>query len=242
MDALTHWAGGTSIAGSAGGFTMVEMMVGASIIAIVIAALMGSYVGQMQLSAHARNLTAAMNDATRVLEQIRIQNVKGQGTCAGSPPLPSVKPPAPYTSWNAWLNTGAPGAPKSINQPNRDTAELAVVTCQDEDGGASAADYCGSNQAGTTEWKVRPEDSTFDPLRVTVAVTWSQQSRAVGEKPVSGSEATYVPAVVTCTQANQKAPKVCTTTTPASFVGGPDANGNGVVDSPAMLTTLVSCR
>ena len=49
------------------GFTLVELMLGAAVLTVVAVALLGSYFGQSFLNANARNLTAAMNDATRVM-------------------------------------------------------------------------------------------------------------------------------------------------------------------------------
>ena len=225
-------------AGGAGGFTLIETMVGASIVGIVLVAMVGSQYSQSQLNAHARNLTAAMNDASRVLEQIRVQNLSGQpgSTCDNDPPLPSAGPPAPHTSWNAWLNTGAPGAPKSIREPDRDRYEVVAVTCQDESGGAVLADYCGVNQAAAGEWRVAVTDTAFDPIRVTVAVGWRQGQRVYGAT-TGGQEFTLGGAARTSITSGK-----LVTRTAQDFTAGPDRDGDGVIESQAMLTTLVSCR
>ena len=217
------------------GFTLIEMMMGASIIAVVVVALMGAFLGQSYLNAHARNLTAAMNDATRVMEEIRRQNTGA--SCAGG--IPSARPPqtpAAYTSWNLWLNAPAQG--KSIQQPNQNQFELIAVTCQevdDQDGDGTRNEYCGRGgatpQVGSTEWRTAIGPTTFNPIRVTIGVGWHQRSRS------AGGEFTYRPAS-TVTVGKIEIP------VPATFTVAGDINppANGVIDSPAMLTTLVTCR
>ncbi len=201
------------------GFTLVEMMLGAAIMSVAIVALMGAFFGQAYLTAHARNLGAAMNDATRVLELIRAQNV-GTG-CT----LPSARPPAPYQnqSWNAWFDANNA---KSIIQPNKNLNELIVVTCQNEAGTA----HCGPNQTGQDEWHPDAPISSEAMIRVTVAVGWRQQQRSVGQASTGGAEFTYT--TFGCG-------KVCA---PPVFQVGPDQDGDGVIESQAMLTTLVACR
>jgi prepilin-type N-terminal cleavage/methylation domain-containing protein len=220
------------------GFTLIESMVGASIVAIVLVAMAGSFYSQSQLNAHARNLTAAMNDASRVLEQIRLQNLSGRpgSTCDDTPPLPSARPPAPYTSWNAWLNTGAPGAPKSINEPDRDRYEVVAVTCRDENGGSADTDYCGVNQVGGGEWRAFAGTTAFEPIRVTVAVGWRQGQRVYGGTTTGQEFSLSGGATVNTTSGK------LVTRTSRDFTAGPDRDGDGVIESHAMLTTLVSCR
>lgn len=205
------------------GFTLVELMLGASIMSVAIVALMGAFFGQSYLNAHARNLGAAMNDATRVLELIRAQNV-GTG-CT----LPSARPPT-GESWNAWFDNNANnalGINKSINQPNAEANELIAVTCQNEAGTA----YCGPNQTGRLEWKLAAANSNESMIRVTVAVGWRQQQRNVGQSSAgSTAEFSYV---------TQGCGKGCTQSV---FLIGPDADGDGVIESQGMLTTLVACR
>lgn len=208
------------------GFTLVEIMLGASIMSVAIVALMGAFFGQAYLNAHARNLGAAMNDATRVLELIRAQNV-GTG-CT----LPSARPPA-GESWNAWFDNDANnalGINKSINQPNAEANELIAVTCQNEAGTA----YCGPNQTGRLEWKSAPVNSNESMIRVTVAVGWRQQQRSVGQSTGTGASAAAEFSYVT--QGFGKGQ------TQSVFLIGPDGDGDGVIESQAMLTTLVACR
>ena len=88
------------------GFTLVEMMLGAFIVAVVAAALIGAILGQMSLNLSARSLTQAMTDATRVMEEIRRQNSVTDCTLG----IPTAKPPANFSSWEDWLS----GAGKSI--------------------------------------------------------------------------------------------------------------------------------
>jgi prepilin-type N-terminal cleavage/methylation domain-containing protein len=206
------------------GFTLIEMMLGTTVMVIVLVALMGAFVGQSFLTNSARNLTAAMNDATRVMEEIRRLNTTPN--CAG---LPTALPPDPYRTWNAWLN--AEGQGKSVMQSSDDSYEVVAVTCQRESGGA-AGSYCGPNQVGT-EWARSAADTTYDPIRVTVAVGWRQQQRVAGGM-AGGAEFIYTPERTTGQGKSQ-------VTTPASFVPA-DTDRDGAIESQAMLTTLVTCR
>ena len=108
------------------GFTLIEMMMGAAIMAIVSAALIGAYIGQSSLNLTARNVNAAMRDATRVMEEIRNQN--SANNCTSN--IPSIKPPGIYTSWDAWLV----GKGKSIPMNRTTPFESVAVTCQDATG------------------------------------------------------------------------------------------------------------
>ena len=199
------------------------MMMGASILALVIVSLAGAFVGQSYLNASARNLTAAVNDATRIMEQIRQQNMGN--TCAEN--VPSASPPGNTSSWNAWMANK-----KSIQIPNVNSFELVGVTCQNESG----TRYCGDlsaglarAQVGSGEWKTaRNRATSYNPVRVTVSIGWLQQERING-----GADFVYAPpSTVTSGKS--------TVTTPADFNIVDD--GDGVVRSTAMLTTLVTCR
>ena len=103
------------------GFTLVELVVGMLVLAIGITALLQAFLGQVTMDEHARNLAWAMNDASRVMEQIRQQNTGGGCT------NPSVTPPAGFLSWNAWLADVNGGGGKSI-QPDPANNELVVAT------------------------------------------------------------------------------------------------------------------
>ena len=89
------------------GFTLIEIMLGASILAVVIVALMGAFISQAYLNTNARNLTAAMNNAMRVMEQIRLQNTLDRQPCKAAG-VPTVVPvdsngTALAATWNEWL-------------------------------------------------------------------------------------------------------------------------------------------
>lgn len=45
------------------GLTLVEVVLAALILAIVVSAILGAYMGQVTLNEHARNLSFAINDA-----------------------------------------------------------------------------------------------------------------------------------------------------------------------------------
>ena len=151
---------------------------------VAITAILGAYLGQGILNEHARDLSLAIQDANRVMEQIRQQNSAcGAGT-------PSFDPTG-FADWEAWLASAAGGG-KSL--PNAATDELVVATCQ--------------NRLGTAPCAIGADN----PIRVTVAICWRQRGRTLGE---------------------------CTT---AGALAASDTNGNGLIESPAMLTTLVTCR
>jgi len=180
------------------GFTLIEVILGALTLAIAAAALLGAFLGQITLNEHARNLSLAIHDANRVLEQIREDNV----ACASN--VPTIDSGA--GSWDAWLN----GQGKSLPSVNVNAEERVFVTCQNR-GGTS---YCGLNQTGTGEWHAKPATSQLDPVRVTVAVCWRHRQRTLGECTWNG-------------------------TSLSANAGGGNAT---VLESPAMLTTLVTCR
>jgi type II secretory pathway pseudopilin PulG len=202
-------------------------MLGTSIFAVAIVAVMGAFFGQSFLSAMARNINLAMNDATRVMEQIRQQN-SGAGCTT-----PSAKPPGNFATWNAWLNAQNPA--KSIRQGRVDAPssqdnqfELIAVTCQDQDGGALTTDYCNPNQMGQ-EWKSGPAaNPDFDPIRVTVAIGWRQNQRGIGQ------DFTY-------TSAGQRQQGKIVVQVPEQLSVGPDTDRDGVIESDAMITTVVTC-
>ncbi|MBI3321082.1 MAG: type II secretion system protein [Candidatus Omnitrophica bacterium] len=91
------------------GMTLVEVALGAVTLAIVLAAILGAYVGQVALNEHSRNLSLAIQDANRVMDQIRQQN----SPCA-APPAPDLNPPGGGT-WDAWLAAGGGGKSRPPN-------------------------------------------------------------------------------------------------------------------------------
>jgi type II secretory pathway pseudopilin PulG len=103
--------------------TLVELLIGAAILAIAITAILGAYFMHVTLIEHARNTAWAANDASRVMERLRQQNTGG--TCA----IPSTAPPGGFASWDAWLaSTAANGGGGKSIQPNPVVNELVVVT------------------------------------------------------------------------------------------------------------------
>ena len=174
-----------------GGFTLAEVVLGGTVLAIAVAAILGAYVGRVTLNEHARSLSLAIQDANRIIEQIRQQTA----SCGTNP---DASAPGGF-GWDTWLTNNGE---KSI-QPVPADNELVVVTCQDSGGTATFPTCTGT-----------------DPIRVTVAICWRHRNRIIGECIPTG----------------------------ATLQAGGDTDGNGphniagVVESPAMLTTLVTCR
>ena len=138
--------------GRSTGLTLVELLVGIWILVISIVPLLTAFVGQATVNEHARNLTWAMNDATRVMERLRELNVG----CATPTALATALPVAECggvacASWDAWLAAATGGGGKSI-QPTPAVNELVVL----------------NPPVGT------------DPLQVSVAVCWRHRSRPFG--------------------------------------------------------------
>jgi type II secretory pathway pseudopilin PulG len=171
------------------------VLIGVAILAMAATAFLGAFLGQMVLAEHARNLTWAVNDATRVMEQLRLQNTSPNCTAVPSTVMLTTCAGEVIASWDQWLQVCALG--KSI-QPNPATGELIVVTCQ--------------NSAGTAA--CLPTD---DPIRVTVSVCWRHRNRTLGECAWDG-------------------------TTLTSLDGSNGFAANGVIESPATLATLMTCR
>ena len=101
-------------------------MIGVALLVFGLVAILGVYYSQNVLNEHARNLTLAQNDAGRVLERIREQNVG----CSS----PSASAPTGFASWDAWLADASDvgGGGKSI-QPDPTTNELVVITTSGTD-------------------------------------------------------------------------------------------------------------
>ena len=172
---------------------------GGVVLAVAIAAIIGAYVGQVALNEHARNLSFAIQDANRIIEQIRQVN-SGAG-CAN----PTIVPPG-AASWDAWL-AGAGGGGKSL-LPDPANNERIAVTCQNSTG----TQYCPAAQMGT-EWHAAGPVGVIDPLRLTVAVCWRHRMRIIGECAWNGAT-----------------------------LSANDANADGIITSPVVLTTVVTCR
>lgn len=193
---------------------MIEILLGATILAVAIAAILGSFLWQTALNEHSRRLSFAIQDANRVLERVRQQN---EGCVA-----PSAVPPV-GTSWDAWLadTTAQGGGGRSIPATGM-TAERIIVTCLRQGAGnppANPNDYCGDDdQIGAGEWRVRTDNTDYDPLQLTIAVCWRSRTRVIGECSWNGATLTPDDALTVA------------------------LDTAGIIDSPAMLTTLVTCR
>jgi hypothetical protein len=190
------------------GLTLIELVIAILAVAIALAALLGSYMGQITLSEHARNMNLAANDLTKLMEQLRRQNVGVGCALTATPPV--------GTSWDAWLASGAGGGGKTIGA-NPATDEQIFVTCLRRGAPsppANPADYCGQpGQVGAGEWRTNGAATNFDPLQVTAAVCWRHRSRVIGECIWNGAA-----------------------------LAADDADADGIIESPVMVTTLVTCK
>ena len=194
------------------GFTLVELIIGAAVLAIAIAALLGAFLGQITLNEHARRLTLAMNDANRAMEQLRRVNTG----CASQPSASLSSLPGGFTSWDQWLKDTTVNGGGGVSIPPVPAEERVFVTCQDN----ATLNACGtSNQVGTGEWKTAAGNTAYDPIRITVAVCWRHRGRVLGECTWNGA-------------ALQQADGTMGTLYPTA----------NVIESPAMLTTLMTCR
>ncbi len=74
------------------GLTLLELVIGVAIFIVAIVSLLGAYMGALTMSEGSKNLNTAINDATRVVEEMR--NI----------PFASIT----LTDWTAWAsNNGA---------------------------------------------------------------------------------------------------------------------------------------
>lgn len=203
-----------------------ELLICVAMLAIAIAALLGAFLGQLMLNEHARNLTWAIHDANRVMERLRQANTSATCTTPSAIIDPDgTGPLAPYASANAWLqDTGGNGGGGKSIQPNPNTEELIVVTCQNSAGN----DYCDTDatpQVGAGEWRGTIDAANnpdHDPMRVTVTVCWRHRNRVIGECQWNAGALTTSQAIETA-------------------VAVPN-DVAGVVESPATLVTLMTCR
>ena len=136
-----------------------EFLIAAMVFTVSIVALLGAYVSQSALNEHARNLSWAMTDASRVMEEIRRRN---SNPCAGgavpvaTSPLGGVNP---GPGWDDWL-LGAGGG-KSLEQ--------------------------ATAPARSQEYVVVSGIEGDDPMQITVAVCWRERARIVGECEWNGA-------------------------------------------------------
>lgn len=196
------------------GLTLIEILIGSALLSVAISAILGAQFGQRILNEHARNLTLATQDAERVIEAIRNQNAQCNAT-------PTMNPPGGFASWHAWLSTPPPlgfesggGQLSLANSPEAN--ERVVVTCQGRNA-AGNLQHCPDPQMGA-EWHVPGPAGVVNPLQVTVAVCWRHRQRTIGECAWNGAALT-----------------------PDDDVPMPQDTA-GVIDSPVMMTTLVTCR
>ena len=103
------------------GVTLLECLIGASILALAITSLLDVVARHLALNMHTRNLSWASIDASRVMERMRQQNVG----CTN----PSVAAPLGFASWDAWLaDTGATGGGGKSLQVNPAANEFVAIS------------------------------------------------------------------------------------------------------------------
>ena len=204
------------------GFTLIEFVLATLTLVVAATAILGAYVGQVTLNEHARNLSLAIQDASRVIEQLRVRNTTpcvGDSVGAGNEPT-AMFPAGAGVSWDTWLDTQPAGGRSLLDPFGRNVQfERIVVTCQDN----ATLVQCGTTgdptaQVGANESTLHPGgDTNFDPIRVTVAVCWRHRNRNIGQCSGTGP------------------------LTPDDSVPFPNNTPN-VIESPAMLTTIITCR
>lgn len=69
--------------GKISGFTLLELMIGVTVLIIALVGLIAAYTGCFSLNESARNLTIAINDAQCVMEEIRAMNIPTNITAEG---------------------------------------------------------------------------------------------------------------------------------------------------------------
>ena len=137
-----------------------EFLIAAMLFTVSIVALLGAYVSQSALNEHARDLSWAMTDANRVMEEIRLRN---SNPCVGVGAVPVATSPLggvnPGPGWDDWLR-GAGGG-KSLEQ--------------------------AAAPARSQEYVVVSGIEGTDPMQITVAVCWREHARIVGECAWNGA-------------------------------------------------------
>jgi type II secretory pathway pseudopilin PulG len=106
------------------GFTLIELLLTITFALLAIVAVLTTHIVQVTLREHARNVTFGLQDATRVMEELRQEN------SGGGCDEPSVAVPGGFASWDVWLDDADEGGGKSI-QPV--TQELIVVSSDGTD-------------------------------------------------------------------------------------------------------------
>lgn len=135
------------------------------------------------------------------------------------------------------LNEHARNMAWAMNDANRVMERLRQLNTDCETPSASPSSECGTGADACADWdawlnsttgggkSILPSPSSnelivvttsgSDPLEVTVAVCWRHRSRTIGE---------------------------CAWDAQQSVLSADDQDGDGVVESPAMLSTLMTCR
>ena len=118
----------TQLVSPARGFTLVELLLGGSMLVVAWTGLLQAWLAQLTLSEYSRGLSWAVNDSDRVMERLHQQNAGA--ACSA----PTVAPPAGFAGWDAWLadTTANGGGGKSI-QPNPAVNELIVLSASGTD-------------------------------------------------------------------------------------------------------------
>ncbi|MBI3088407.1 MAG: prepilin-type N-terminal cleavage/methylation domain-containing protein [Candidatus Omnitrophica bacterium] len=134
------------------------------------------------------------------------------------------------------LNEHARNMAWAMNDANRVMERMRQLNVNCDTPSAAAPSECGDGNDACADWNdwladtaegksIEPDPDTYelitmtstgtDPLQVTVAVCWRHKSRVIGE---------------------------CTWDAGTETFDTDDVDGDGIIESPAMLSTLMTCR
>lgn len=172
--------------------TLVEVMIAAAVLMIVITGLVGSFVALGSLRESAKNLTLAVNDAAKVMEEIHsttFSNLRNSASVSYCD--------AHGGTWETKVNVTSPGSYLSIDWDGdgitSDDEHIDIVCCD------SSAVAGGQACTEANNANVAPNSNT-DLIDVYVTVSWREgrgTGRVIGEDANlngvldSGEDGTY---------------------------------------------------
>ncbi|MBN3038664.1 MAG: type II secretion system protein [Candidatus Omnitrophica bacterium] len=177
------------------GFTLVELMMASAVTAVALLGLLGVFSGCFGVDESARDLTAAMNGARQIMEQLR--TFRDEARITRDPSRDDF--PADFqTEINNFRNNGIP------NWGILHRVSIDIISDGSDPDGMSEV-WGGSADTETLFW-------------ISVSVSWMQGGgRIYGEDNGAGGGVALDGAIG----------------------GAEDVNNNGILDSPAQVTTLM---